>query len=97
MTVAEVLDRLEIKGVAEGVSDHNRLCFFGVCLFKHGNIYIGIRKLNIDKNGNCTELYHRRYRSRKACRNGDYLVTPFNGSVLEQGGGESHKGDKICA
>ena len=95
MSVTKVLYSLKVKGIAQGMGQHDGPGLFGICFLKPCYIYIILRNRNISKNRDGSVLDDRSYCRGKTCRHGYDLVSPFNLSVPEKRRGQRHKGKEV--
>ena len=76
MTVTELLHRLQIKGIPQGVGQHHRLCPLTAGLLQPRHIHIVLGDGDIHKDRHRPILHHGRYRGGKACSHRDHLIAP---------------------
>ena len=95
--VAEILHRLQIKRIAEGMCDHHGLRLLGVCFLELRHIDIAGRQGHIHEDRNRTVLDDRVHGRREAGRHGDHLISALHAALAEQRARQCTEGQQIRA
>ena len=97
MPVAEILHRLQIKRITEGMRDHHRLRLLGVCRLELRHIDITGRQGHIHEDRNRTILDDRVHGRREAGGHSDHLIATLHAAFAEQRTRQCTEGQEICA
>ena len=91
----ERADRLQVKGIAKRMRNHDRLRLLRKGLLQHGHINIVLRNRYVHKYRHRAVLYHRRHRRGKSRRHGDDLIPPVNPAFSKKRRGQRHKCQQV--
>ena len=91
--VAEFLYCRNVKGIAQCMRRHDRLCFLRQCPLQQGYIHIVSGNGHVDEHRHCPVLYYRIYGGGEAPCNGYDLVPPLYAPLPQQGRGKGHECD----
>ena len=93
--ITEILDLLDVEGVAEGVCDHDRLGLGGEGFLQHGGIDVVLGDGDIHEHGYCTILDARCDSGGESACDGDDLVAGEDPAVAQEGGGEGDEREEV--